>query len=1255
MLRGYQEDMIGRVETAWATGQHNIIGVLPTGAGKCLGRGTPVLMYDGSIKAVEDVRVGDLLMGPDSQPRKVLSLARGREELYEVIPTKGDSYVVNASHILSLKRTAEKADPKYPCQKRAGEVVNISVTDYLASSKWFRHVHKGWRTGVEFGSAEIDGRLPPYLLGVWLGDGTSRDTSITTADPEIESTIRAYGAEHDVPVVLGGVSGQAKTWRLTRSNRWKGNPFLVALQRYGLLQNKHVPALYLRNNRKVRLEVLAGIIDSDGYLGNGYYDLIFKSDKLAGDVLYLARSLGFAAYSKRCFKRATNSAHAGDFYNRISISGSISEIPTRLARHAPAVRAQKKNVLVTGIQLKSLGVGDYFGFEIDGDRLFLLGDFTVTHNTMTMSAIAARHANEAGVTIAHRSVLIGQISIALARAGVPHDIIASKAVVRTIVTEHMEELGRSYYVPGARWKVASVDTLPGRAPALSAWIKQVTIGFTDECFPAGTLVDGVPIEHIRVGDMVTAFDEHTGKFSKRKVMRVFKNPMPATMCRVEAGGHHVLESTNGHPYWTQRGWVCAAELIPGDMILELHTVRETSGESDRSRHVSLAEKRDSVLQQVLRLPLSGQPEEVAAREVGAGDVCCLREAVRGEGCEAIEQTPGLLEGLLHGDTRKNIVSDHGGDESRTCVEADARTQSNAGRGNEGEDAGNSAGDETQACCAGREWQTPDASRSTVAFDNLANRVRHATCREDEGVSGCASPLQDRSGAPAIENCSRNRWGESFCREVQGAGREEGHISTWRRVDRVSFYEPSSADGQHVYNIEVDALHTYVANGIVVHNCHHVLADNKWGRECLRFDNPAMRWFLPTATPERGDRKGLGRQADGIADLIVEGPSMRWHIDNGYLTDYIIRAPMPADLDLSDVEIGANGEYNQKQVRRAVKRSTKIIGNVVDTYKMHTPGRLGIAFAVDIEHATALTKEFNDKGVPCELITAEHSEEERRSILRRYRNRETLVLVNVDLFGEGFDLPAIEVVMFVRPTNSYSLYAQQFGRGLRLMIEKAFMAMWESYTPEQRKAIIRQSGKPVAHIHDHVGNVLHFYGPPDKPREWSLERQASRRTTPSDAIPLRVCTNTMCLQPYERFYPRCPYCGMEPPVPPAPTLPQEVDGDLTLYTPEMLRKLFGVEAMEQALELQPDEFCAIPPNIPATAVRAIQAKHHQKLQQQAKLRDLMPIVMPPTMEPRAAQRRFFLRYGVDIVQARLLGAKETEELNQQLLDSITRSK
>lgn len=435
--------------------------------------------------------------------------------------------------------------------------------------------------------------------------------------------------------------------------------------------------------------------------------------------------------------------------------------------------------------------------------------------------------------------------------------------------------------------------------------------------------------------------------------------------------------------------------------------------------------------------------------------------------------------------------------------------------------------------------------------------------------------------------------------------------------------------------------------------HHILVSNKWGRSCMLFPN--ARWLLPTATPERGDNQGLGRDADGIADAIIEGPPMRWIIDNGYLTDYIIRAPLPADLDLTNVTVGTNGEYNQVQLRKAVHRSAKIVGNVVDTYLAHTRGKLGIVFAVDIEHAKALTTEFNNKGVPAELITADSSEEERREILKRYRNRQTLVLVNVDLFGEGFDLPAIEVVMMARPTASYALYAQQFGRGLRLLITPAQQAQWETYTVEQRLAVIAQSIKPIAHIHDHVGNVLHFFGPPDKPREWSLERRGARRSGPTDAIPLRVCSNRMCLQPFERFYPACPYCHMPVPVPAGASLPEQVDGDITLYTPEMLRAIFGVNSVQEALERKPSNFCAIPPGVSPATVRTLQQRHHEKLQQQAKLKELMSLVMPPTRNERENMRRFFLQYGVDIVGARLLGAAETAELNQKVLDTLTRNR
>lgn len=434
--------------------------------------------------------------------------------------------------------------------------------------------------------------------------------------------------------------------------------------------------------------------------------------------------------------------------------------------------------------------------------------------------------------------------------------------------------------------------------------------------------------------------------------------------------------------------------------------------------------------------------------------------------------------------------------------------------------------------------------------------------------------------------------------------------------------------------------------------HHVTAENRWGRECMRFRN--ARWFLPTATPKRGDRKGLGRHADGIADKIIEGPSMQWHIDNGYLTNFLIRAPMPADLDLSDVEVSSGGEYNQKQLRKAVHRSNKIIGNVVETYQKFTSGKLGIVFGVDIEHAKKLCEGFVAAGVPAEIITAEHTEEQRREILKRYRERKTLVLVNVDLFGEGFDLPAIEVVMFARPTASYSLYAQQFGRGLRLMIDKQYQQHWESYTPEQRRAIIAASGKPVAHIHDHVGNIVHFYGPPTKPQKWTLDRESARKTGPSDAIPLRVCLNDGCLQPYERSYPACPYCGMEPKPAAPPKLPIEVDGDLTLYTPEMLSRLFGVSSVDEALAIRPYDFLPIPPGASLATQRALQANHRRKHLEQQKLAGLMSLVMPPLHDDRVNQRRFFLRYGIDVVAARMLGAADTERLNEKLLDTLMKT-
>lgn len=111
-----------------ALGAHDqTLAVAPTG---CHAPGTPILMFDGSVRPVEDIRVGDALMGPDSRPRRVLRLHRGDDEMYEIRPLKGEPFVVNGDHVLSLVRT--NAGKPW---SGAGTVINLTVRDYMQSSR----------------------------------------------------------------------------------------------------------------------------------------------------------------------------------------------------------------------------------------------------------------------------------------------------------------------------------------------------------------------------------------------------------------------------------------------------------------------------------------------------------------------------------------------------------------------------------------------------------------------------------------------------------------------------------------------------------------------------------------------------------------------------------------------------------------------------------------------------------------------------------------------------------------------------------------------------------------------------------------------------------------------------------------------------------------------------------------------------------------------------------------------------------------
>ena len=367
---------LDRVTSGWQKSDLVIIAARP-GMGKCLGRGTKVLMFDGSLRNVEDVRVGELLMGDDSTPRRVLSLARGQENMYWVRQNKGDDYRVNESHILSLKRSRNEGPHRH------GDVLNIEVRDWLKKGPKFRSNYKGYKVPVEFAAQEVS--VDPYFLGVWLGDGASDNCRITGQDAEIIDYLHEYAAVLDMQVTVGVAADRCNSYGITRG-RQGGSLAQYSLQdelrQLNVLGDKHIPPVYLVNSTANRLRLLAGLIDSDGYLdpvSNGY-EITQKNHRLAQQIKFLADSLGFRTSLKKKRAAISSIGYESEAY-RVRIYGDIDRVPVRVARKKALPWTSPVNWRMTGITVEFDKVDDYYGFEIDGNRLFLLQDMTVTHNT----------------------------------------------------------------------------------------------------------------------------------------------------------------------------------------------------------------------------------------------------------------------------------------------------------------------------------------------------------------------------------------------------------------------------------------------------------------------------------------------------------------------------------------------------------------------------------------------------------------------------------------------------------------------------------------------------------------------------------------------------------------------------------------------------------------------------------------------------------------------------------------------------------
>lgn len=901
-LRPYQEALLADIFSAWQQGHKYVLAVSPTG---CHAPGTPILMFDGTTKKVENVSVGDILMGPDSTPRNVLRLISGREQMYRITPVKGDSFVVNENHVLSLMTTNEGKERGVT----AGEIINIPVKNYLTRSKYYKHVHKLYKTGVDFAIGE-ELPVPAYVVGAMLGDGSVQTYPIICSmDSEIHDEVNRFALS------LPGVKNHTrqkpdnKSWMTYYSvKNGTANPFISKLRDAGIwgmrCETKDIPHRYLTASREDRFEMLAGLMDTDGSQGVGSFDFISKSEKLANSTVYLARSLGLRAGMKPCVK----SSQTGytDTYYRVTISGDTHLIPCRLAHKKAAPRRQIKNPMVTGFSVEAVGEGDFYGFTLDGDHLYLTGDFFVHHNSgkaFSLATVVQRNAEPTCVMV-HRGELVAQLSETLATLGITHRIIASKSTVAMCVSRHVKKFGRSFHHPQSPIGVASVQTLVKRLDKLEQWLSTIRLMVPDEA-------------------------------------------------------HH----------------------------------------------------------------------------------------------------------------------------------------------------------------------------STAAQ----------------------------------------------------------------------------------YRTIFEKLH------------------------------PDCKMLGVTATPDRCDRKSLARVQGGIFDAMVEGPTPRWLIEQGFLAPYKYYAPPPS-FTVDEDDVSKNTGEVKPDVMRKKSHESRIVGDIVKTYQEKAPGKQAIAFVVDIETAQTLAQAFNDAGIRAAAVSGKTPDAMRVALMAKFEARQLQVLVNVDLFDEGLDIPGVECVIMGRPTMSLGKFRQQVGRALR----PVYMAGMRLDTAEQRVAAIAAGPKPFAILIDHVENwKVHKF--PDSERAWSLIRPdgVTRKKDRDDEIPLRSCIE--CFQPYEAVYKACPHCGHKP-EPASRSAPEMVDGDIIEFSPELIAQLSGeVSRVDGAPQ--------IPPGVSPIVEASIKKRWRERQEAQAALRHTIALWAGMWRDKGATDsesyRRFFHTFKSDVLTAQALGVTEAKELHERIAATLPR--
>lgn len=333
----------------------------------CHIKGTKVLMYDGSTKLVEDIVKGDLLMGDDNTSRVVEELYSGEDQLYKITLSNGDYQIVNSHHPVYFK--------KYDWNKGIYTEHTLTAPELMK----IKNLNKGYyipKALINFPHKPV--AINPYFLGLWLGDGDASRLDIANEDKEVLDWL---SDNYDGYIRDLKQSNTCKVFHISKKTHVYNRLFAD----YNLFNNKHIPEDYKINDSNIQLQVVAGLIDSDGTYNSkkNFFEITQRYDRkhILEDIKFMCECNGLKCSLST---RLGTGKKKGILHYRLRISGNVSTIPTKIGRkrgiQGCSFRSKKCWNDYT-FKVEPYDRGEYYGFTVDKNHLFVLGDLTITHNT----------------------------------------------------------------------------------------------------------------------------------------------------------------------------------------------------------------------------------------------------------------------------------------------------------------------------------------------------------------------------------------------------------------------------------------------------------------------------------------------------------------------------------------------------------------------------------------------------------------------------------------------------------------------------------------------------------------------------------------------------------------------------------------------------------------------------------------------------------------------------------------------------------